>query len=292
MHCADSVEYLPTTIATVFTFLTPVLGPWLALLFLRDPFPWYERFAGAASLLGVLIIALPFGDSVEEPVASAPNHPARSGTIAGSGNSTCALSPGPSCPAPWPSSPRKLAMAIAVLGVLGASVAYTFIRKIGNQAHSLIIVNYLSDMSTLFSLIVLVFGRGIQAPSSLVQACYLMGLGVCGFAGQWFLTMGLQEDKTNAAAIMIYTQLLFAMAFDWILWGTVPTWSSWVGSGVIFGSAAFVAVRKARTDFGAPASQIDKDNDEEQQGLVGVTDPGDSDEVGRISDISRPEAPI
>lgn len=78
--------------------------------------------------------------------------------------------------------------------------------------------------------------------------------------------MGFQEAKTSAAALMIYTQLLFAMGFDWLLWRNVPGWSEWLGCCIIIGSAAFVAVKKTRTEI--LVAETDKIDDEVEEHLM------------------------
>ena len=41
---------------------------------------------------------------------------------------------------------------------------------------------------------------------------------------------------------MVYTQMLFALAFDKIVWGTVPGALSIIGSSLILGSALYIAM--------------------------------------------------
>lgn len=86
----DSVKYLPTTVATVFTFLTPIVGPWLSFFYIGDPFPLHEQLAGASSLIGVFIVAFPKGGgetgATQEPLAV-------NFTLSGPTNSTCELHP-------------------------------------------------------------------------------------------------------------------------------------------------------------------------------------------------------
>ena len=43
---------------------------------------------------------------------------------------------------------------------------------------------------------------------------------------------------------MVYTQMLFALAFDKLIWGITPGAASWAGSGLILGSAIWVAVAR------------------------------------------------
>jgi hypothetical protein len=43
---------------------------------------------------------------------------------------------------------------------------------------------------------------------------------------------------------MVYTQMLFALAFDKLVWGTTPGALSIIGSSLILGSAIYVAMHK------------------------------------------------
>ena len=43
---------------------------------------------------------------------------------------------------------------------------------------------------------------------------------------------------------MVYVQMLFALSFDKLIWGTTPGALSIVGSSLILGSAIYVAMRK------------------------------------------------
>ncbi|KAI9794787.1 MAG: hypothetical protein M1816_002915 [Peltula sp. TS41687] len=67
---------------------------------------------------------------------------------------------------------------------------------------------------------------------------------------QFLLTAGLQHEKSSRATNMIYTQMLFALAFDKIVWNTTPSMISLLGSSLILGSAIYVAIQKqgAKTD--------------------------------------------
>lgn len=72
-------------------------------------------------------------------------------------------------------------------------------------------------------------------------------LGVSGFAMQFLLTAGLQYEKSSRATNMVYTSMLFALAFDKIVWNHTPGIWSIVGSSLILCSALFVAVQNQST---------------------------------------------
>ena len=70
---------------------------------------------------------------------------------------------------------------------------------------------------------------------------------------QFLLTAGLAHEKSSRATNMVYTQMLFALAFDKIVWGTVPGALSIVGSSLILGSALYIAMlnnKKGKTKGG------------------------------------------
>lgn len=59
---------------------------------------------------------------------------------------------------------------------------------------------------------------------------------------QFLLTAGLQHEKSSRATNMVYTQMLFALAFDKLVFHTTPGALSIAGSSLILGSALYVAL--------------------------------------------------
>jgi hypothetical protein len=69
---------------------------------------------------------------------------------------------------------------------------------------------------------------------------------------------------------MVYTQMLFALGFDKVIFGTTPAPLSIIGSSLILGSAIYVAVHK---EAAKPKEATDRNsavawNGEEELGLV------------------------
>ena len=123
-----------------------------------------------------------------------------------------------------------------------------------------------------------------RLPGNFTEWGLLASLGACGFVMQWLLTEGLAygsasnakpiegppdveadgSRKTTGAArsrrtsknnrvikgagtratSMVYTQMLFALAGDKLVFGVVPTILSWLGSGLILAGAIWVAAAK------------------------------------------------
>lgn len=61
---------------------------------------------------------------------------------------------------------------------------------------------------------------------------------------QFLLSAGLQLEKSSRATLMVYTQMLFALLFDKLVFGTNPNLLSLFGSSLILSSAIYVAIQK------------------------------------------------
>jgi len=143
-------------------------------------------------------------------------------------------------------SQRLIAISVSILGIFGASGAYTTIRLIGNRAHALISVSYFALLGTIGSALALTTIPSITfiMPESAREWILLLLLGVLGFVLQFLLTAGLQLDRSSRATSMMYTQILFALAFDWGIWGVLPGLWSFGGGAVVVASTLWVALGK------------------------------------------------
>ena len=105
-------------------------------------------------------------------------------------------------------------------------------------------MNYFAAWTTIVSTVALIAVPGIefQLPANARQWIYLVFLGICGFVMQFLLTAGLQHEKGSRATNMVYTQMLFALALDKIVFDTTPGAWGIAGSSLILGSALYVAL--------------------------------------------------
>jgi drug/metabolite transporter (DMT)-like permease len=231
-------------------------------MLLKEPYTRIEQIGSLVSLIGVVLIARP----TSLFMSSSNETPSASGTADGAAavNGTkVAHAPDASNYDNVTSTQRLYAVGISLLGVLGAATAYTTIRWIGKRAHPLISVNYFAAWCTLVSIIMMLAipGVGFLIPSDLKDWAYLLFLGTCGFVmvcslpahtlaatdhafQQFLLAAGLSHEKSSRATNMTYTQMLFALAFDKMVFGTTPGLTSIVGSSLILGSAIYVALQK------------------------------------------------
>jgi drug/metabolite transporter (DMT)-like permease len=294
-----SLLYLPLAEATVLTFLAPILTCYLCSWIIPGDgaFGRQQQIAGFVSLIGVVFIARPaslFASSSSGPpstvVYSPSNTTIANGTIPASPSSSTNKHTSPTV------SQHTLAIAISLLGVLGATGAMTSIRMIGNGAHPFLSINYFSVTCAVVSLLALMVSPGVKfrLPRDGVEWGCIFVLGSCGFVFQWLLTRGLSyggggersDDKAEVeleeggmqvqqsgkkevrvkgsgtrATSMVYTQMLFALAGDKVVFGVSPGLWSWVGSGLILAGAVWVAAARESGE-----GKVDEDGSIEMRG--------------------------
>jgi drug/metabolite transporter (DMT)-like permease len=259
LDCTDSVHYLPLAEATVFRFLVPIVTAWACSVFLGQPFTSKELIAGLVALIGVVIIAHPpwlFGEVHDEL------HPK---TPTGIDKVTPAQ--------------RFIAIVVSIMGVAGASGAYTTIRVIGDRAHALMSVNYFALLATVGSALALFAIPGIEFhnPQSAQEWILLTAMGVLGFILQFLLTAGLQLDKTSKATSMLYVQIILALAFDWSIWGVIPGAWSMFGGTIVICSTLWSALQKPH------GKVLKKAEPDEESALLGAGVEEDEGTVRRAS---------
>lgn len=233
-----SMLHLPLADATVITFLAPGVAGLLCCFLLREPFTRMEQLATVVALLGVVLIAQPA--ALFSPAAAAA---AFEPTLSGTQLSDAAHSGAPA-------QERLLGVCVALLGVAGSAGAFTTLRALGRRVHPVVSINALvlarvlhMDQPSL---------RWIH-PTSTRQWLLMLAVVTLGFATQYLLTAGLAADTSNRANAMVYTHMLFAVAFDrWVL-GHHMGLMSFLGCVLIMGSAAGVVVFVPRSQPQPPS---------------------------------------
>ncbi|CAI7583208.1 unnamed protein product [Penicillium glandicola] len=243
-----SVQYLPLSEATVITFLSPIISCYAcSLLIPGETFSRKQLFAGLISLGGVVLIARPFSTRSSHTSIATP-------TDAAAWALGLSASEVEKLPSDADAYHHVMATIVALIGVIGASGAYTSIRMIGRRAHPLVSVTYFSSVTTVISFVAMLVVPSVpfRVPSTVVEWTLLTGLGVCGFLLQFLLTAGLSyvppasvsDGKPIAqgarATSMVYMQMIFAVFYDKVVWGSTLSPISWVGSGIILACAVYV----------------------------------------------------
>jgi drug/metabolite transporter (DMT)-like permease len=276
-----SVQYLPLSEATVITFLAPIMTCYAcSLLIPGETFSRRQQLAALISLGGVILIARPFSKRAPRDINSTPTAAtvwAMSLSAAGGHDET---------PSDADSYHHVMATIVAFVGVIGAAGAYTSIRMIGRRAHPLVSVTYFSSVTTIISFIAMATMPWVpfRLPSTGVEWTLLTGLGVCGFMLQFLLTAGLsyvppasvsqgKPGQGSKATSMVYMQMLFALFYDKVVWGSTLSPISWAGSALILICAIYVAV--AQEGPVQPRRPVQDEVEEEYRDVEGYKDATD-----------------
>ena len=217
----------------------------VCFVWLREPFTAREATAGLIAFAGVLFVARPpwlFPSPPLDPISGNPEPESATVSTLFAADTTH----GTAAVGPVSSTQRTLATLVAIVGALGASVAYATIRVIGKRAHSLISVNYFAGIATLGSAVVLLVHPDLHfvMPRGATQWALIGVIGLTGFLLQFLLTEGLQREKAGRATNLVYMQLVFALVIERVIWGTTPPLESFFGAALIISAAIWISLQK------------------------------------------------
>ncbi|KAL6950135.1 hypothetical protein ACO0QE_000811 [Hanseniaspora vineae] len=223
-----SLKALSISDAIVITFLTPTLTGILAAMILKERYSKIEGVCGLVALFGVVLVVRPTflfhqdgnsstSDKSEEAVESTS------------------------------SKARVVASLFGLLGVCGASSIYIIIKHIGTRAHAIMSVTYFAFISFLISLFGIIFSPNttFKIPQTLNQWFLFFIIGISGFIMQLLLTLGIQkEKKTSRSSLVIYSQMIYSLFWDLLIFHHLPNLWSWLGIIIIVSSTLYALFYK------------------------------------------------
>lgn len=135
-------------------------------------------------------------------------------------------------------------VALFALGsALGYGVAMISMRKLGATDKSAATVFYFTLGSGAVSL-ALVSMPGQWVTPTVDDLAILMGIGLLGGVAQIFMTEAFRLAPPSVVAPFDYTAMIWAMAFGFLIFGTVPGWNVFVGAGMIAASGLYIIHRE------------------------------------------------
>ncbi|KAI9736490.1 MAG: hypothetical protein M1818_006000 [Claussenomyces sp. TS43310] len=225
---ADSLRYLDLAEGIIIGFIAPLATGVISSLVMHQPVSKKQLIASVVAFLGIVIIAQPWS-TFNPPDASLQGEP-------------------PAALPPVAGLHRYGAIGMGLMAVIAATSAYTCIRVIGDSTHALIQVNYYGLVTVVISgalLLLPIFpGLDFRLPDGLREWTLLFYIGCCGFMLQFLMTAGLQLDKSSKATNMMYSQILYALVLDWLIWGSMPGWWSAIGGSTVLGAVVWGAMQK------------------------------------------------
>ena len=106
-------------------------------------------------------------------------------------------------------------------------------------------------------LAVMALGAGILAipewtPLRADDGWLIAGMGLAGALGQVALTRAFQLGEASMVAPLEYTGLVWVIAWDWLLWATLPDRATWLGAAIIVASGLYLMRRERVKRVRAP----------------------------------------
>lgn len=135
-------------------------------------------------------------------------------------------------------------LAGAVCGMtaaFGTATVMILLRSIGKTEKPLTTVWWFSILSTLPLGVLYLFNLKAHPPEVWAM---LIGVGLLGGAAQLAMTGSLARGPVSAVVPMDYTALIWATLFGWLVFGTLPVSSTWVGAPLIIASGLVIVWRE------------------------------------------------
>lgn len=144
-------------------------------------------------------------------------------------------------------NPQVLPAVAGLLGGMGAGIAYTFVRRLGQkQENSRRIVFFFSAFSCILCLPFLIFE---YEQMSGLQLIYLILAGTFACIGQLGITKAYICAPAREISVYDYTQVIFAAVLGFFVFGDIPDWLSVLGYILIIGAGvAMFFYNKKRAD--------------------------------------------
>ena len=144
-------------------------------------------------------------------------------------------------------NPQVLPAVAGLLGGMGAGIAYTFVRRLGQkQENSRRIVFFFSAFSCILCLPFLIFE---YERMSGLQLIYLILAGTFACIGQLGITKAYIFAPAREISVYDYTQVIFAAVLGFFAFGDIPDWLSVLGYVLIIGAGvAMFFYNKKRAD--------------------------------------------
>lgn len=192
-----SVVHLPLADATVIQYTNPVWTALIAAVVLGEHLRPLEVVASVASLLGVIMVARP--------------------TFLFDGGGV-GLDP--------------LAVAVALGGAIFSAAAYVTVRRLRGE-DGLVIVWYFALISSLAAAPAVV---PVWVTPTAGEWGLLAAIAISTYAGQVFMTWGLQRERAGKAMAVGYLQIVFAGVWGFLFFSEVPDAWGIAGGAVVVAS--------------------------------------------------------
>ena len=123
---------------------------------------------------------------------------------------------------------------VGVLGAIGAALAYTCVRALGNKEDYYTIVFFFSTFSLISILPIFI---AVYKPMTMIQLAYLLLAGVFASIGQFGITLAYKFAPAKEISIYDYSGIICSAILGIVFFGEHPDAISIIGYLIIFAAA-------------------------------------------------------
>lgn len=127
-----------------------------------------------------------------------------------------------------------------LVSAIFSGLAYNMVRKVKDTDHPVVVVFYFPLIAAPVSALLCL--EYWVTPSGMDWLLLLL-MGTFTQIAQVYMTKGWHSDKANKIASLKYIGILFALSFDFVLFGIVPQWMNFVGIALVLAGVILNLVR-------------------------------------------------
>ena len=132
---------------------------------------------------------------------------------------------------------------IALGGAFMIALVSIQLQELGRTEQPLTVVFWFAALSTPVLAIGLPF---FFVPHDTTTWLVLLGTGIFGGIGQFFLTASLRYGAVASVIVMDYSALVWATLYGWMVWDRLPPTQTWLGAPIVVGAGLLIAWREHR----------------------------------------------
>lgn len=144
-------------------------------------------------------------------------------------------------------------VAVALVGAVTVSAVTITIRQIGATEAAATTVFWFALAGVVATGLAMPF---FARPHDAATWLLLVLVGTTGAIAQLLQTYSLRIASVSVLAPFDYSQLVWALALAWLVWGAAPSWSTIVGGLLIAASGLYTALREHRLRITPPSTPL------------------------------------
>jgi drug/metabolite transporter (DMT)-like permease len=136
-----------------------------------------------------------------------------------------------------------LGVAITMSAACMHAVLQIMLRYLGRYESPETVTFYFFIIGTFLTALALPF---VAVKPTMAEVPLLLGVGLCGAAAQWLLTVAFKNAQAAVVTVFNYSTIIWAALFGWLIWNEFPLPTVIAGGAVVIASNIVVIWRESR----------------------------------------------